>query len=1065
VSTASGYHINTGRTESVSSIALANLHAQRAENKTSSPKPPSNLSSPPPPRDDKSKFSVLGVGTPSDWERFGDDEEIDDEELFGVKKEETKTEVTQPNSIELPAHVPSPPSTYSWPSPATHPAISGSADWGEAYVPTPPSVATDLASPQDFVVGDAVVAPLRTTPKPTQNTQPPAQGNFSRSDGMLSKASTPIHSDALCQPPPLHQGYVVDSEHWAAQSVPSQQHQPVSVSTSLVIDEGAWEVSQLTPTQPSGPWGAQARDDVVSSAKLSAPGYTVELKAKDDVIAQLRIESEREKSALHAEIGTLKADSWKLQSDFEAAKTYAAAEADVLRAQIETMRIAADQASINSDASRKETGLTIERLKEDVEGKEHNIEECEKTIVDLRRQLEAEKTKEVPEPTPAALIPDMDPWYASSLERYIAMLRGEAHEPQIEGKIRIFKAFMKVESDVRGIEYYDAARPVSIVEPEILHNAEARSRATSNTSVRRQDLSVQVPQESSPTEDYDYSPGGRPILPRTQTLPPTENVQVQPPVASPSVQSTTILTPTSSVDDDSNKTPVQPLPEEQSLSQYKAYVPPTSMPIDTALASHRHTMTFPNVPAVPSPSVRSDSKGHDEIFFGAHQPRVQKSASKPSSSELDIPVPAPLTLNPRRPPSAAAAPPPAKDDPDKVLARLLPSHIDPSHSSRLMENLKGSIARIETGSDKTDELTKSWEKSASLGRRKLDDARRKRQEDNEEHNDDLFNGNEISYAEMNQLEDEFKQEEAELKAQEDKDEYKSYVDAVFNPVFDKSQAEIKAFVDLYVEAERLLETSTSAMKSMEVPDAPHTEDCLELLKILHEHIEKRHDKVIHIVAERDKRYKKTETQPLYAAGNISKMKSVEKQFENAEKQAVLKAKREKAERIGGLVSLAEDIVVDAVETEQKEIDSIIAAIKALDDGTGDPGILTRAHDTLRVLKSSSKALLYLSNALKTELNDAVIDAEIAAVKAESADKARLQELEKEKSEGRKKLISEFERRVTVLEQDEGEIEELLKRKYGIWKGGVEKGVGTEEAEREKRLRMALEKAKRRNGDV
>jgi hypothetical protein len=1073
VSSASGYHTTAARTESVSSIALVNLHAQRAENKTSSPKPSLKLPTPPPPRDDKSKFSVLGAGAPSDWEHFGDDEEIDDEELFGVKGEEKKIEAAQPDSVELPAHVPSPSSMHGWPSPVTHPPPSNSGGWGEAYAPTPPSVTTELASPQGFVVEEAIVAPLRTTPKPIHSTHPPAQGNLGTSSGIPSKQGTPVQPQTLQQAPPPQQGFVHDEGGWTTQSVPShQQHQPISSTTGFVMHEGGENASQQTPSYPSGHWGAQPKDDAVSVPMTSGPNYAAELKAKDGLITQLRTESEREKNTLHAELDALKADNQRLQFNSEAAKTHATSEADVLHGQVETMRKAADQASANSDALAMEKGLTIERLKEDVEGKEHNIEERDNIIADLRRQLEAEKTKQPPRPAPEDLIPDIDPWYVGSLERYIAMLRSEAQEPEVEGKIKTFKAFLKAESGMRGINYYDTPPPVPLGEPETSNQPDARSRGASNASARRHDLIVKVPQDSSPTDDFNYSPGGRPILPRRPTLSATENVQAHPPTAL-SVQSTTILTPTSSVDDDSNKTPVQSPPEEQPQPQYKAYVPPVSMLSDSAPPSHRHTMSFTNVPAIASPSGRSNSKGHDEIFFGTHQPKVQKATGRPSSSEADIPVPAPLTLNSRRP--ASTVPAPARDDPSKILAGLLPSQLESGHPNHSIEGLRAKLASTGSVSDDVTELTKAWEKSASLNRRKLDDARRKRQEENEEHNDDRFNSDEISYAELAQLEDEFKQEEADLKAQEDKDEYKSYADAVFDPIFDKSQAEIKTLMDLYLEAERLLETSVTGVRSLNGSDTPSTQESLELLRDLHAQIEKRQENVIHSVAERDKRYKKTETQPLYATGQISKMKAVEKHFENAEKQVFLKAYREKAERIGDLVALPEDIVVDAVGTEQREIDSILAAIQTFDDGAGDPELLTRAHGTIQALKSSSKALLSLFNTLEIELNDAVIDAEIMAVKAEgSVDQPRLQGLEKEKVEGRRKMVEEFERRVAVLEQDAGSIGELVQRKIGKGKGkgevGERKGeVGdgrsSEEVEKEKRLRMALEEAKRRNGDV
>ena len=128
-----------GRAGSVSSIALANLQAQRAaENRTSSPKPaPPKMPTPPPPRDDKSKFSALASGGPSDWEQlFEGEDEIDDEELYAKKTDKP----VQLDSVELPAHVPSPPSTHGFPSPQVHPApLHG--ERRDTYAPTPPPAA------------------------------------------------------------------------------------------------------------------------------------------------------------------------------------------------------------------------------------------------------------------------------------------------------------------------------------------------------------------------------------------------------------------------------------------------------------------------------------------------------------------------------------------------------------------------------------------------------------------------------------------------------------------------------------------------------------------------------------------------------------------------------------------------------------------------------------------------------------------------------------------------------------------------------------------------------------
>jgi len=998
LSTASGYQPSSRRNESISSVALANLHAQRAENGVSSPKPtPPNLPMPPPPRDDKSKFSVLAAGAPSDWEHLGESEEVDDEALFGAK--DKGDEVVQPTGFELPAHVPSPHSTHDWPSPVTHSTPLVSNEWSENSAPTPSSGGltgrlTPQTTQQGFVVEDAIVAPLRKTPRPIQGIQLPAQES---------------------------------------------------------IDQIGSEANSVT--------------------KPTSPNHAADLRAKDEVIDQLQTELQRQRDHSKNEMEILRADTQKLESESEAARKHTLSEMEVLRAQIETMRITADQVSANSDASAKENSVMIERLKEDLEGKEHNIEERNNTIAELRLELEAEKAKEAPKPTLADFIPDLDPWYVGSLERYIAMLRGEATEPQVEDKIKIFRAFVKAESEIRGIDYFDAPTQVPTVDPEVSQQQDqtTRSRGASNASTRKPHLNVQVPQDSvnDDEDEYQYSPGGRPILMQRNTLPRNETAHVQPP-APPSVQSTTILTPTSSVDDGTNKTPVQSQPEEWSQPKYKAYVPSASTSVSPVPLGHGHRMSISVVSSAGSPSGRSSSKGHDEIFFGANQPNVQKPTSRSSSRESSVPVPAPLAFNSRRPLSTVQ---PLKLNPNDILDALLPSHTARDLPCDQLRDLRVKLTSIGSKSDDIDALTKSWEVSASRVRRGKDDARRKREEESEEHNEELFNSNEISYAEMTQMEDEFKRQESELRAQEDKDEYESYVNAVFDPVYSELQREILALADLYHEAEHELQMSTSGLKRLQNDHVTSTKDCLELVKDVHEQMEKRHESVAQLIANRDKRYKKTEIQPLYAAGNISKMKTVEKRYQDAEKQAVLKAKHEKATRMGDLVSVVENVVVDAVSVEQQDIDAIVTHLKEITDGTGDAAILSRAQATIKALKASSKTLLSLFNALEIQLNNAVIDAEIAQLKAEEgADAERIRELEAERSEEDRKAVEEFERKMAVLESDEVEIGDLVQRKMA--KGG-EKDRGREavqeksggDSEKNERLRMALEAAKRRNGDM
>jgi hypothetical protein len=1085
VSFSAGHQAGLGRAGSVSSIALANLHAQHEASRTSSPRPPPpKLPTPPPPRDDKSKFSALASGGPSDWEHFGGDAEIDDEEIYAKKPGPAELDGGEIVSTESrPPSGPSPPSTHGWPSPAEQPAITTSGGRKDTYQPTPPPVMAKLAdrtvpqtSQQSFVMGDAAPAPLSISPKPLQNPRPPS----------------------------TEQAFVVSDEAWRPPAQQQQQLPPVV--TSFIMGDDGCGAAQKTPTQESNAQG---------------PGFLKQhaaaIRAKEEDFERLRANAEKEKTDLRAEIV-------QLQSVVDSTRAHAFDAEEALEKQIETLKIDAAQARSNVDTTTKEKDLTIERMKEDVEGKEHNIEERDAIIADLRYQLEAEKTKEPVKfaPTPADLIPDLDPWYAGSLERYIAMLRAEAAEAQVEDKIKTFRAFMKAESGIRCIEFYEAPPPTSTHEstlpvtmphgsnvskptlsrddlhvqiPAPSHDSESekdfdyspggrpvlKQKATIPPSadqplpqasdvckpaVSRDGLNVQVPitRQDSPDEDeYDFSPGGRPILKSNATLPAAEIALIAKPFSS-STQSTTILTPTSSVDDDSNKTPVQSPPDEQGQPLYKAYVPPALFSNPSTPSVHRQSVSDvpASVPLVsnrvstfqPRPIARtSTSEHHDEVFFGAHGPEASKGVSRPTSSDSvatpDVPIPAPLAFGSHRSVSTA---PPSRKDPSETLGDLLSTPIVPSMSNHLVEEGREKLTHLKQDTTNLNDLTKRWEAKATIIRKNNEAARRKRQEEQEEANEDAFNNDEISYADLNALEQEIKQKENDLKAQEDRAEYASYVSAVFDAVYDTLQTNIKDLMDLYVEAETLVQDSVSGIAALE-PDALSTLSSLQLLQDVHNAILERQDDVVKAVAERDKRYKKTEVQPLYARGDIAKMKAVEKHFDNAEKQARIRALRDKAGRVGELVSVVEDVVVKAVGEEQVDIEAITAALRNLDDGATDPDLLERARQALGHLKNSSKAILNLFTALEIRHNASVMDAEIAQMLFEGKDVGKLEE---EKTKGEQKFTNEFERRVQVIESDGDEIEMLLKKKAK---------VGSEEAEKEKRLRMALEEAKRRNGDI
>ncbi|PVI00370.1 hypothetical protein DM02DRAFT_728584 [Periconia macrospinosa] len=1015
-----------GRADSISSIALGGVQGVK---KTETPKPAAVNALPA--RDDPSQFSALGLGGPSDWEHFGAEGDIDDEELLGAKKEHEA-----PGSVELPAQLPSSSVQSDFPSPPDQP-LPLNVQRHDDY-PTP-----------DFSG--------RGTP-----TQPPRQQQVAQ-----------------------QQSFVMDDGGWAASSVPTQQPAHSYTSTEPYQDHVAHGINQGAPSHGHDTQMQQANEELRKANEELKDA----LKTKTDAYEALVKDVEKQKTDSRREVD-------ELNVILATVRKHAETERNSSEEQLKALKATVEQSKSERDALLKDKEIEIERWKEDAEGKDNSVKEKESviaelnkqlkernsTIEELKKELETEKSKVPPKPTAADLVPDIDPWYAGSLERYIVMLRGEANEGLVEDKIKTFTAFMKAESGIRGLEYYNAPPPAPAVQEPTQHNVEQPTsvdkKPTAAPKHERKDLNVQVPQQpQSAEEDIQYSPGGRPMILRQTTIPFPENASAQ----SSANQLGTILTPTSSQDDDFNKntTGMQSLPEQQPQPQYKAYVPPGVTQADSAQLLRRQSMPFTNVAPVAPLKAATPGTG-DEIFFRGP---ASQTSSRPSSrptvgtpSENTLPPP----LSTPKPSNISTPTPTDKRDPLYILKSLLPAKISPSKPSPQLEKVRQKMNNVSSDTTFIATLTSSWEKTAEETRKKNSEARHKREGESEANTDQLFNDHEISYADIGAIEDEFKEKERVLKAQEDRAEYDSYDQSVFSEVYSTFQEQIKTLTDIYIDAESLLQTSVSGVKALEGGDSPTTKESLKLLRDVNAQIELRHENVVLAVVERDKRYKKTEIQPLYAAGNIAKMKAVEKHFENAEKQGVARAKIEKAQRLREFNTIVTEIVVEAIGVEQGEIEGIVEALRNISPSEGEPEIVSRANETIAALKSSTKSLLAHLHAFDVDLNNCDSEAAIAKARASNATANEIAELEKEKTKNEKELKDEFDRKVKVVDQDDGLGAGIVGEKKGTSGGtsgmpmaplsppvGQDEGLvrNSEEEEKRKRLEKALEAAKRRNGDL
>ncbi|KAF2757036.1 hypothetical protein EJ05DRAFT_511783 [Pseudovirgaria hyperparasitica] len=726
-------------------------------------------------------------------------------------------------------------------------------------------------------------------------------------------------------------------------------------------------------------------------------------------------------------------------------------------------------------------------------------------------------------PKPRDLIPDLDPWYAGSLERYIEMLRQEAAALAVEDKISIFKGFLAAESQARGIPYYHDL-PVGPVIAAISDTADAQLKDEHEGAVieSKPSLDVTRPKVSTTVDDFvlvsteeQYSPGGRPVMigrSQDQDTPASdvrENDSSRPPTReSPDDQTKSFVSrenpdPARKGSPSNAYTPYRHNLTTSDSNQSAKLTSSAPVPDDTSPPSTQPTQDMPppgfkpytptevltSVSMVASPHLfsptaeghrftSSNSRQEHDLFFNKEPPKPEAKLipstsispatpvdRKPDSPPIDVPKgnpPQSLPTNPE--PSHVSTSVPNKQADVHNLKSKLPSRIPsvaPSHPhlAMILDDLP---KRFPSNFAFISELTKSFEATAMVLRQKNEKERQQRQEAEEARTNSLFDNNEISYADIGVLEDKFKADEAQHKAQEDQAEYNKYNEAVFNEVYLRLQKEIGELMESWQETISHLEHGLAGKAAIEggsTEGEPGTTfQAVQTIRALHRALEERHDRVAGAISERDKKYKKTQVQPLYAAGNIKKLKEMERHFDAAEKNASLQHREQRAMRLKELFDIVEYNVQRAVEQNFSYRKEILDALPA----ESDPEVRKTAKDTLRLLSDSSMDLMQALGEIERELCNAEFDVEVGRTRArpEAVDDAVIKKVETQGAKEVERVEQDVRERLAVLEDAWKEVEKAFEQ-------SEQPSPPTDDGldDRARAQKRALEEAKRRNGDL
>lgn len=554
---------------------------------------------------------------------------------------------------------------------------------------------------------------------------------------------------------------------------------------------------------------------------------------------------------------------------------------------------------------------------------------------------------------------DLDPWGKASLNRYVTMLREEARASTEAEKLNMFKVFVKKEWKLRAVLYgaddeqdidplstgkdipirrtrtLSIRRPASKALPALPSDAkEPQANMTQSTSLVAPNLNKSPPvrsmaiveektelpfaeevpnttagassgqgQQHTEEDAFEaYSPGGRPV--QTQATDPRKAIF-------PSGHGTD----EGSTGKSKTSPPIQQITEEKPIytpfRYSQGYIDDTDQPVDRR-ASFRPYAALKIEPI--EHRAETDPKivvaGHDQYSSTPTIFDRQIRASTSFNQAQTSPKHNPSDAGPQtQAPSTTEQDPPLdlrrfeRADFDPLIAVLPPSNQIPNDALEL-SGLQHGMNAVPDDFTFIHQHVVAWDTKAKQIRTDHERERQIRQGESEQRIDALFNDDEIGYGDISELESEFKRAEAARKMEEDRAEYQTFVEEVFNAVWTRLHYEIDQLSPLYEQYSGLAHETLAGKDMFEAANGQYAlAPTMSTMLTLHQKLEIRHQKAFEAVLERDRRLKKTEVAAWYTLGNVSKVKQLEKQFERAERKAIAEYCKQKNVRANRLMDV------------------------------------------------------------------------------------------------------------------------------------------------------------------
>ncbi|KAL1968492.1 hypothetical protein VTN77DRAFT_1702 [Rasamsonia byssochlamydoides] len=662
---------------------------------------------------------------------------------------------------------------------------------------------------------------------------------------------------------------------------------------------------------------------------------------------------------------------------------------------------------------------------------------------------------------------DLDPWFKSSLVRYVTMLRKEAVAESDEERYKIFTGFMAKETKLREVLYN--------IEPQAKDNAQTsapiepppRSKSVGASPTVQSGL-IPVESEEQPSkkrpevakletipsqildesDGISYSPGGRPILSGPAATASSANRQgLQRSATNPTGRSQSARLPLSG-NEKAGLHGAYPSPNSDATPRSTSVPPPSMQPMPPLVSEPPQPAYIP-FRYSEGPQRGSDNLVVDRPAYQAYSALRQASAE---SGRAMSSTPAPQA----RPRSATFGTSPVRGEHDETflgvireksvsyrrkrpevgsggvveeLGALIPVPFPEQAESPENVAIRKEMQKFSNDFCYIEDAIDNWEKSAKDRRAKLDKERAARQEESEKHIDALFNDKEIGYADINQLEEEFRQKEARTQLDEERKELNSFIRKVFNPLDTRLKEEIVELKVLYQRAidELRSESNETGGKDAAKYQLSHT---MKTVNELSSKLETRFQKRLDIALDRERRRKKAERRPLVFLGDSPALKKLDGEFDRMEKLNILEAAKDRDERANKLMDSFDEAIMYGLGHHQRLLDDIAAKTKKLDGGMiddcglskSDIELLLRSVSALvQLLREDSESMLDSFGTADSALNDADYSVSVAEARYSNASVDVFRRLDEEKSKEDAKIRQELDSKLESVRRGPSEI--------------------------------------------